>query len=146
MSSRRYVNILISIGGMLLLLALAYGIDSLREYTDRYFLETFSHGLEIHLSYVVTNLLLAAAIILWLWFGVIREYLNKWVYIIFVCIGLLISIYPVLYITNFGIFFKAYRFSPGFQIYLTGGIVAMSGILRLTVLQKKPKLIIEKTV
>ncbi len=144
MSSRRSVNILVSIGGMLLLLALAYGIDSLREYTDRYFLETFSHGFEIHLSYVVTNLLLAAAIILWLWFGVIRESLEKWVYIIFVCIGLVISIYPILYFTNFGILFIAYRLSPGFQIYLTAGIVAMAGILRLTVIQKKPKMNTEK--
>jgi hypothetical protein len=123
---------------MLLLLALAYGIDSLRQYTDRYYQETFSHGFEIHLSYVITNLLLSGAIVLWLWFVFVRVDLDKWVYAIFVCTGLLITIYPIIYFTDLGVLYVAYRLSPIFQIYLTSGIIAMAGVLKLITTHKKP--------
>jgi hypothetical protein len=138
MSNRRSVNAIISISGMLLLLALAYGIDSLRQYTDRYYQETFSHGFEIHLSYVITNLLLSGAIVLWLWFVFVRVDLDKWVYAIFVCTGLLITIYPIIYFTDLGVLYVAYRLSPIFQIYLTSGIIAMAGVLKLITTHKKP--------
>ena len=123
---------------MLLLLALAYGIDSWREYTDRYYQETFSHGFEIHLSYVIANLLLAGAIVLWLWVVFVRVDLDKWVYAVFVCTGLLISIYPIIYFTDLSVLYVAYRLSPAFQIYLTSGIIAMAGVLKLITMQKKP--------
>jgi hypothetical protein len=137
MSNRRSVNAIISISGMLLVLALAYGIDSLRQYTDRYYQETFSHGFEIHLSYVITNLLLSGAIILWLWFVFARVDFDKWVYAIFVCTGLLITIYPIIYFTDLGVLYVAYRLSPSFQIYLASGIIAMAGVLKLITTQKK---------
>ena len=129
MSKRRSVTAIISVGGMLLLLALAYGIDSWREYTDRYYQETFSHGFEIHLSYVIANLLLAGAIVLWLWFVFVRVDLDKWVYAVFVCTGLLISIYPIIYFTDLGVLYVAFRLSPAFQIYLTSGIIAIGLLL-----------------
>ena len=138
MNKQRLVNVVISIGGMLLLLVLAYGADSLREYTDRYYAETFSHGYEIHWSYVIANLLLSGVIVFWMWFVFVKAEVGKWVYAVFVCIGLLITIYPVLYFTDFGVLYIAYRLSPVFQIYLIGGIIAMTGILKLTIAQRKP--------
>jgi hypothetical protein len=122
---------------MLLLLALAYEIDSLRQYTDRYYQETFSYGFEIHLSYVITNLILSGAIVLWLWFVFAKVDLDKWVYAIFVCTGLLITIYPIIYFTDLGVLYVSYRLSPIFQIYLASGIIAMAGVLKLITIQKK---------
>jgi hypothetical protein len=137
MKNQRVVNVMISIGGMLLLLALAYGTDSLREYTDRYCAETFSHGYEIHWLYVVTNLVLSGTTVLWLWFVLVKAQSEKWVYVVFICIGLLITIYPVLYFTDLGVLYLAYRLSPVFQIYLSSGIIAMAGVLKLIMVQKK---------
>ena len=50
----------------------------------------------------------------------------------------MVTIYPVLYFTDLGVLYVAYRLSPVFQIYLASGIIAMTGFLKLIMQQKKP--------
>jgi hypothetical protein len=137
MKNRRLINTITSISGMLLSISLAYGVDAWREYTDRYYSETFRHLYEIHWSYVIANLLLSAVVVIWSWFVLVKVDLQKWVYAIFICIGLLITIYPILYFTPVGVLYFAYRLSPAFQVYLTSGIITMIGILKIIIQRKK---------
>jgi hypothetical protein len=137
MKNRRLINTVISISGMLLLIALAYGLDAWRESNNRYYTETFKHLYEIYWSYVIGNLVLSTAIVIWSWFVLVKVDLEKWIYAIFICIGLLITIYPILYFTPIGVLDIAYRLSPAFQVYLTCGIIAMVGFLKGFIQRKK---------
>jgi hypothetical protein len=130
MKDHRSINTVIAISGMFLLIALAYGLDTWREFTSQYYSSTFSHSLEISWSLVIGNLLLSAAIVVWSWFVLSKVDIGKWACAIFICAGLLITIYPVLYFSPLGTLQSAYLLSPAFQVYLTSGIITMVGILK----------------
>jgi hypothetical protein len=65
--------------------------------------------------------------------------LNKWLYLVFILPGLVVTLYPLInFLPDGSILFAAYRLSPAFQIYLTGGIVAMVGIVKIIFQAKQP--------
>jgi hypothetical protein len=130
--NRQLIHGIVVVVGSLLILGLAYAVDSWREYTRVYYSETFSHLLEISFSYVLGNLLLSAAVVSWSWFVLTKGNLRKWLYLILIIPGLIITLYPIIYFSPVGsILYVAYRLSPAFQIYLTGGIIATVGIVKV---------------
>ena len=66
-----------------------------------------------------------------MWFIITRMEISKWANAVIIAMGLLISLYPVLYFTPLGVLHLTYRLSPQFQIYLTSGIVAVLGFIKL---------------
>jgi hypothetical protein len=130
--NRQRLHGIVVVVGSLLILGLAYAADSWREYARAYYSETFSQLFEISFSYALGNLLLSAAIVSWSWFVLTKGNLRKWFYLIFIIPGLIITLYPIIYFSPVGSgLYVAYRLSPAFQIYLTGGIIATVGIVKI---------------
>jgi hypothetical protein len=136
---RQWIQVTVGIIGGLCLLGLAYALDSWREYANAYYTETFRHLFEIYASHVLGNILLSAAIVGWAWFVLTKCSLNKWLYLVIILPGLVVTFYPLIYyLPAVSILYVAYRLSPAFQIYLTGGIVATVGIVKMLFQGKPP--------
>ena len=126
----------ISITGLIVVLGIAWGFDTLMRFLNYQKLELFFLNFVIFWLYAFFSLLLAALLLLLAWFVIIQTPRNVWVSLVFLLIGLFIVIYPALYFTpalccwlpNIDVLLESFTS----YILFSGGFIAIIGLLALT--------------
>jgi hypothetical protein len=90
---------IVSIAGLVLLLAIARGADALMEFLKRRNAETFDLNSVVFGSYTLIGLAFAALTLLLFWFMLNRAPRNVWIALLYVLAGTFVVIYPDLSFT-----------------------------------------------
>ncbi len=131
-----------SIVGLIVVLGMALGFDFLMDFLRRRNAVTFSLTLVILWAYPLIALFLAAVSLLLFRFLLNRAPRNVWVALIFLIIGLFITMYPILYFTPvFGGLFNPVPWLnnsllPNSYIFSSGSFIAIMGLFAL-IFQRK---------
>ena len=124
-----------SVVGLIVVLGTARGIDALMAILQHRNAETFSLNSVILWSYALITLFLAAILLLLFWFVLNRAARNVWVAMIYLLTGLLIVVYPAIYLTPalccWFPQFDASVLSPTSFMFSSGGFIAIVGLFML---------------
>ncbi len=133
-----------SIVGLFVVLGVALGFDFLMDFLRRRNGQTFSLTFVVLGAYPLTALFLAAISLLLFWFVLNRAPRNVWIALLYLIIGLFISLYPILYFTPAfgGLFYQFPRLNnilltPLSYIFSAASFIAITGLFALILPRKK---------
>jgi len=135
MNNKPYYPMLVSLGGLIGFLAIAWGCDALMQFLRNRNAVTFSLNHVIFWSFALIALLLAAACLLLAWLTLVRLPANAWGSLLYLLCGLFIVTYPILYYTPVVCCWlpdiKAIDFGLTMYLYSAGGWLAVIGLAGL---------------
>ncbi len=132
MTQRHRSTQIIPLAGMIIVLLLAFGLDQVILFLREENARTFTLAYALLWVYVLANLVLAVCVLVLFWLAAVRGERSKPVAVIFLIIGLLMLLAPVLYFTPaFASLNLTYYLSPDKLLYQAGGFVAVIGLLSL---------------
>lgn len=127
--------LVVSMIGLIAVLGISWGFDTLIQYLYNRNELTFSLGLVIPWSLALVALLLAAIMLLLAWFVLSQAPRNIWLSLVFLIVGLFIVTYPALAFTPLFCCWVPYigplQISRTMYLFSSGGFIAIIGLLDL---------------
>ncbi len=122
--------------GLIVVLGIAYGLDALIALLIRRTSQTFTLSYVILWSHVCGALVLAAALLLLFWFVLNRVPRSAWIAALYLIVGLVFALFPVLYyVPAIGswipTFFVVVLTSMPRYTILAGSFIAITGLFML---------------
>ena len=128
-------SVMVSTTGLIGLLGIAWGCDSLMQFLRYQNMRTFSLNNVIFWVYALIALVLAASWLLLAWEVLVRLPGNTWVSLAYLLVGLIILAYPALYYTPFlccGLpDIPVIQLGSSMYLYSSGGWLAVLGLAGL---------------
>ena len=124
-----------SVVGLIVVLGMARGVDAFMAFLQQRNAQTFSLNSFILWSYALITLFTAAFLLLLFWFVLNRAARNVWIAMIYLLTGLLIVVYPAIYLTPalrcWFPQFDASVLPPSSFMFFSGGFIAIVGLFML---------------